>query len=161
MDIRVIGGGAAAAAFAVGGFNYVSMEDVLSHELRHVSTISAGELQGYMDSVAQEFADTYGFYEFEGDDYVFVADIRFTAEAATRTFGEVVESEDTLSTEDRKQIGADISEADYCSTSDAIMFTSKGYNYTVTVKDGSGALVNFERCKAEQQPSQLRPGPSA
>ena len=150
MDIRVIGGGAAAVAFGLGGFGYVSMEDALSHELRAVSEVPAAELQAYMDSVVVEYQEFYGFYAFEGEDYAFVGDLVFEADARTKTFSENVKSEDALSAEDRKRIKTDIEAYSYCLTDDAYMFTDKGYNYNVIIKDGAGKLISRENCKAYQ-----------
>lgn len=146
MDIRIIGGGAAAVVFAATGFNYVAMEDVLSHELRDINTVQPSELQSYMDSVVEEFEAAYGYYAYETETYAFVGDLEFSANASTATFYEVVRSEDALNEADRKQIGDDIRAAQYCNSDDALMFTNKGYNYSVSISDGEGRNIMSEVC---------------
>ena len=154
MDLRVIGGGAAALAFGAGGYNYVSVDEVLSAEVRHVSTVPAAELESYMKSVVGEMADAYDYYGFETDTYVFVGNIEFKADAKTRTFSENVRSEDAVSAEDRRMIAADIKSWDFCGSDDATLFTEKGYNYSVDFRDGKGTRIHYIKCDAAE--SQLR-----
>ena len=154
MDLRVIGGGAAALAFGAGGFTYVSVDEVLSAEVRHVDTVPAAELPAYMDSVVAEMADAFDYYGFETDTYVFVGNIEFKADARTRTFSEDVRSEDAVSAEDRRMIAADIEAWDFCSSQDATLFTDKGYNYSVDFRDGRGTRIHQIKCRAAE--SQLR-----
>lgn len=146
MDFRILGGGAAAVAFAVAGANYVAMEDVLSHELRDINMVQPSELQGYMDSVVAEFEAAYGYYAFETETYAFVGDLEFSANASTATFHESVRSEDGLDEADRIQIGDDIRATEYCKSDDALMFTDKGYNYSVSISDGNGRHIMSEVC---------------
>lgn len=153
MDIRVIGGGVAALAFGIGGINYVGMDEVLSAELKPVDSVPSGELQAYMDSVVAELSEGYGYYVHEGEGYAFVGDLKFEADARTRTFDERVKSADPISAADRKMIKADIESYSYCLTDDAVMFTSKGYNYNVTIRDGAGKLISREACRADRVPS--------
>lgn len=155
MDLRVIGGGAAAVAFGMGGFTYVSMDEVLSADIRAVHTVPAGELQSYMDGVVGKPAAGYGYYAVETETLVFVGELSFEADARTRTFTETTRSEDPVSASDRKAVRAEYLSWNYCDSEDALMFTDKGYTYDVIMRDGAGELIVRETCRATNAP-QLR-----
>jgi hypothetical protein len=158
MDLRVIGGGAAALAFGAGGFSYVSVGDVLSEEVRDVRKMQGDELQAYMDSIVTEMDDAYDYFAVEGETFAFVGDVSFAADASTTTFSEAIVSEEELSKSDRKMVANEFKAWSYCESEDVTIFTEKGYDYHVTIRDGKGTLVVREICKAPRL--QLRPTPS-
>ena len=157
MDIRVIGGGAAALAFGAGGLNYISAEDVLG-DLQPADAFTAVELQPYMDSVIVRMDEAWDVFGFETETYAFVGDISFSADARSRTFNEEIVSEDRLSAADRKMVAEGYRAHDYCNTPDVQLFTRNGYNYSVTLRDGANAIIAHERCSADG--GGLRPAPS-
>ncbi len=155
MDIRVIGGGAAAAVFGMGSLTYVGLGDVLG-DIEPVEAVAPAERQAYMDGVAAELNDAYDHFFFETDTYVFVGDVSFRGDASKLTFSEIIRSEDAVPAPDRARIASDLRETDYCGSEDTQLFTTKGWDYVVTVRDGSGTLIMSERCRALQTAPELR-----
>ncbi len=151
MDMRVIGGGAAAAVFGMGSLTYVGLDDVLG-EVEPIAAIAPTERQAYMDGVVATLNDAYDHAMFETETYVFVGDVSFKGDASTLTFSEIIRSEDAIDAADRGQIASDLRSVDKCNSADTLMFTNQGWDYAVTVRDGAGTLIMSKRCRAQTPP---------
>ena len=153
MEIKEIGGiGVLIVGGAVYGISQYGLNDVLTEDLRHVSTVTMAERPAYMSEVTGQFAEAFETYAVESETYIYVGYSEFKTAPGSGTFVEVVRSEEALPLEEIPGITQAMEESDFCAQEEMTMFTDQGWAYRFTMVDATGRQIFDAHCRPLQPP---------
>ena len=138
-------------AFVVGGVVYgasqVSLGDVLSDDLRHISEVSLEERPAYMDSVVKEFQANFSEYAIPvSEDTAYIGLSTFSASAKYGEFKEVVNQQEKVPSKHVKLIATTLDQASFCEQAEMTMFTDQGWSYEFSIRNSNGSHIHSITC---------------
>ena len=149
VTVLVIGG-------AVYGISQYGLNDVLSEELRHISTVSATERPAYMLDVVEEFSEAFQIYSVETETYLYVGYSDFKTSPATGTFVEFIRSEEPVPQAEIKGIQTAMDKDSFCEQAEMKMFTDQGWAYRFSMADSTGRQIFTAHCRPAKSPENSR-----
>ena len=137
--------------FVVGGVVYgasqVSLGDVLSEDLRHITEVSQEEMPAYMDSVVKEFSENFQEYAIPvSEDTAYVGKSAFSASPKYGAFKEVVTQTEKVPSKHVKVMASLLKQSNFCDQEEMTMFTDKGWNYEFSIKNINGSHIFSINC---------------
>lgn len=151
MDLKEIGiCGVVVVGGTVYGISQGGLGDALSEDLRAYHEVSQAERPEYMQSVVDEFDETFDTYIIETENFTYVGHSVFSAKPAQGVFDEVVSHEEKIPRDALKDIKAQMKPDAFCAQDEMVMFTDKGWNYRFKLKDDRGRIIATVICNAQK-----------
>lgn len=156
MEIKEKIIGALFVGGAAYGVSQYGLNDVLSEDMRHITSISAEERPAYMEQVVTEFTQAFSTYSIESETYLYEGFSKFTTSPADGTFVEIVTQDSPVPQKEISGLRTEMDNMNFCAQAEMTMFTENGWTYRFSMQDKNGQRVFSIVCQAEQPTPALR-----